>query len=388
MRIGFDATVLAPETRYTGAGQYAEMLLRHLPALTPADTIVAYGAPHSVRQELAADNVEWRDIPQLPFGKLSRFASHIFFLPGLVARDRIDVFHAPTVHTRPSLAPVPRRLPSPLVVTLHDVIPLTFYRREGPALPVRMRAYYRWNLGAVRKARRIVTVSEASRREILANLPLDGKRVVTVHNGVEFGSGPEASLDSVLPGVRPYVLFAGGFEPRKNLKRVLRAFSAAVAQGLPYNLVMVVEKGSGHAGRVLPLVRGLACEERLRFVSGLDGPSLQAVYRGAEMFVFPSLAEGFGFPPLQAMSCAVPVIASGIPALREVLGEAALFVDPRSVESIAGAMCRLASDGRLRSDLAAAGPAQAGKFRWGDAAGKTLQVLRAAAGRPGTVPVA
>jgi glycosyltransferase involved in cell wall biosynthesis len=374
MRIGFDASVLAQGTRYTGSGQYAENLLRYLPSLAPEAEIIAYGSALSARLIEPAPNLEWRTVPQLPLGRLSRLASHLAVLPGLARRDRLDVMHAPAVHTRPSLPPAPRGLPCPLIVTLHDVIPLTFYEGSDHPLPLRMRMYYRWNLRGVEKAARVITVSEAARREILDTLPLDPARVKAVHNGIDFAPVAATYRPEWLVADAPYILFGGSYEPRKNLERLLEAFDAALREGISEHLVMVVDAGSGHADAVQELARGLACRERLHFVSGLDDEQLRALYGGAEVFVFPSLAEGFGLPPLQAMACGVPVIASGIPALREVLGDAALYIDPYDVDEMTGAIVRLARDEAERNRLAAAGPVQAAQFSWRETAKQTLEV--------------
>lgn len=375
MRIGFDASVLAPGTRYTGSGQYAEKLLQHLPSLAPRDEIIAYGPPSAAELIAPAPNLTWRVVPQLPLNRLSPLASHLAVLPGLARRDRLDVMHAPAVHTRPSLPPVPRRLPCPLIVTLHDVIPLTFYARSGHPLPRRMRMYYRWNLRAAARAARVITVSEAARQEILDTLHLDPAHVTAVHNGIDFAPGSATYRPVSLPDGAPYILFGGSYEPRKNLERLLRAYDAA---SVPQHLVMIVDAGSGHAGPIRALADALPCRERLHFVSGVGDGELRALYAGAQIFVFPSLAEGFGFPPLQAMACGVPVIASHIPALREVLGDAALYVDPYDVNDMTNAIQGLARDEAERKRLATLGPAQAVRFSWRETAERTLAVYREA----------
>ncbi len=382
MRIGFDASVLAPGTRYTGSGQYAEKLLQHLPALAADAEIIAYGPASAARLIEPAPNLEWRTLPQLPLDRLSPLASHLALLPGLARRDRLDVMHAPAVHTRPSLPPVPRGLPCPLVVTLHDVIPLTFYERSGHPLPLRMRMYYRWNLRGAAKAERIITVSEAARQEILDALPLDPAQVTAVHNGIDFAPGASAWRPAGLRADVPYILFGGSYEPRKNLGRLLEAFEGSLGDGIPQHLVMIVDAGSGHEAAIQALAARLSRPERLHFVSGLDEEQLRGLYAGAQMFVFPSLAEGFGLPPLQAMACGVPVIASDIPTLREVLGDAALYIDPYDVSEMSGTVVRLSRDPAERSRLAAAGPARAAQFTWAETAKQTLSVYREAGRGP------
>jgi glycosyltransferase involved in cell wall biosynthesis len=381
VRIGFDASVISPRTRYTGSGQYAEKLLRHLPGLASESEIIAYAQESVIRMIGPIPNLEWRLMPQLPLGRLSPVVSHLALFPGLVRRDRLDVMHVPAVHTRPSLPPVPRKLACPLVVTLHDVIPITFYEESEYPLPLRMRTYYRWNLRGLHNAACVITVSEAARQEILDTLKLDATRVLAIHNGIEFEPAPSADVTTELhlqPDT-PYILYAGAYEPRKNLARWLDAFEQAVTEGIPHHLVAIVDKGSGHESAIQQQMSRLLCRDRLHFISGLDDATLRAVYSRAQIFGFPSLAEGFGFPPLQALSCGVPVIASDIPACREVLGSAVVYVNPYDVKAMASGIVRLARDESERLKLARAGPPQAAQFSWKETANRTMAVYESAA---------
>jgi alpha-1,3-rhamnosyl/mannosyltransferase len=265
------------------------------------------------------------------------------------------------------------------VVTLHDLIPLNYYGRLDKPLPWRLRAFYRWNLNSALKAQRIITVSESSRAEILSTLGLTPDRVVAIHNGVDFApaAGRATTVDWKPPhGDAPYVLFGGSFEPRKNLPRLLEAFDAAVQAGLKHHLLMIVDSASGHAQPVIDRAQSLACAERLHFLSGLDEPTIQAVYRGADVFIFPTLSEGFGLPPLQAMACGVPVIASDLPVMREVLGDAAHYVDPHSIGDITRSLMAVTSDDSIRQGLSGAGPRRAANFTWEATARQTLEVYR------------
>ena len=379
MRIGFDATVLAAPSRYTGTGQYAEKLLQHLPVLAPDDEFILYGEMPASQFADLPPNVRWHRLRPLPLSKLSAMATHLLVLPRLIEEHQLDVLHVPTVHTRASLPPVPRSLKCPLVVTLHDLIPITHYGSLGKPLPWRMRTYYRWNLKAAATADRIITVSECSRSEILETLDLPEERVVAIHNGVDWNApGEPAQPDAPEPPDigAPYILFGGSFEPRKNLMRTLDAFNSAVQRGLKHHLVTIVDSSSGHAAKARESVSRLSCQNRLHFLSQLDEPTLRAVYAGADLFVFPSLAEGFGLPPLQAMVCGIPVVASDIPVMREVLGDAAYYVDPYSADSITNALLFLTSDVEQADRLARSGPVQATRYSWEKAARKTLDVYR------------
>lgn len=380
MRIGFDATVLGEGTRYTGTGQYTARLLEHVSLVAPDDQFIVYVAAGAEGAIPAAPNVELRVLKPLPGGKISALVTHLVKFPRLMNRDRLDVLHVPAVHTRPSLPPVPRFVPCPTVVTLHDLIPITFYGRSGYEMPWRLERYYRWNLGAVARAQQIITVSESSRHEIISNLDVPPERVTAVYNGIDVDAWSSAGSNGANPhhGDRPYILFGGSYEPRKNLRRLLDAFERSTGSGLFHDLVMVVDVASGYAAETRRYASTLNCRDRLHFLSGLDEPALMALYRGADLFVFPSLSEGFGFPPLQAMASGVPVAASDLPVLREVLGDAALFFDPYDPDAIAAAISTGVSDAELARRLIDAGRVQAAGYSWSEAARRTVEIIRSA----------
>ena len=390
MRIGFDATVLAPATRFTGGGVYAFHLLRHLGLADGDLSYVAYGAPGSEPPPGLSPNVEWRPLPRLRLGKLSALATHLLVLPRLARRDRLALLHAPTVHTRPSMPPVPQGLACPLVVTVHDVIPINHYQASSEPLPWRMRAFYRWNLRAAAKARHIITVSETSRSDIVrfGNVPADS--ITAIHNGVEAGAG-DPDLDELTlerHGLRrPYVLFVGSWEPRKNLARLLQAFDLAVARGMPHDLVMVVERQSGHAAAVRAKAEALPSRSRLRFLHGLDDQAMGSLYRRAHVLAFPSLYEGFGLPAGHALASGTAVVASRAGALPEVLGDAAHYVDPYDVRSIADGLIAVGTDASLNGSLAEAGLRRASLYSWEEAAQRTAGVYRTVLGIPAVAGV-
>jgi glycosyltransferase involved in cell wall biosynthesis len=378
MRIGFDATVLAQGTRYTGTGQYAEKLIRALTRLAPSEEFLLFGEPPEEPVEPLPANVTWVPLPRLPFGRLSAAIGHLLLLPRIVRKNQLDVLHVPGVHTRASLPPIPRRLPCPLVVTVHDLIPMTYYGRYDQPLPWRLRTFYRWNLRSALKAQRIITVSESSRNEMVQWLGLTPSQVAVVHNGID-PAWQTPMVDSAWTaphGDSPYILFGGSFEPRKNLSRLLRAFQRAVDSGIPHHLIMVVEKSSPHAPPVMALANSLRAAGRLHFLSELNEPTLRTVYRKADAFVFPSLSEGFGLPPLQALASGLPVIASDIPVMREILNGAVAYFDPKSVDDITRALIAITCDQRLRQQLRESGPDQASNFTWETAASLTLDVYR------------
>jgi glycosyltransferase involved in cell wall biosynthesis len=358
VRLGFDAWGLSGDGLYTGMGRYAATLLENLPVFAPEIQVHAYGGPDEARPLWLHDSVAWRPAAGSVHRKLSALDSRLRELPRLAEEDQLDLFHAPAVHVRPSLPPVPR-LRCPVVATVHDVLPLTFYRTD---LPLRLRAFYRWNLRRAVRASSVVTVSVQSRDDIARLTGTDRERVAVIPNGVDFPPNVDSAVLSRLRISPPYLLFAGSYEPRKNLAATLDAYREVVRAGKPHQLVAIVERQSGHAAAIHERIRELGLEDRVRLLHSVAESDLRAVYTQAEMVLFTSLAEGFGLPPVQAAACGVPVVASDLPVLREILGTNGEFVDPRDPEGMAAAVLRLSDDEPRRRELGAGGPAVARRF--------------------------
>jgi glycosyltransferase involved in cell wall biosynthesis len=286
--------------------------------------------------------------------------------PALPATIRAaDVLHAASGVAVPPAAPNQR-----LVVTIHDLAFLRF-----PALfPRRWRLVYRLGLrAAVRRADVILTPSRSTAEDLVSRTAVDPARIRVTPLAATLGTAdgdPSATLARL--GVRdPYVLFVGTLEPRKNLVTLVRAYRRAAAAGIPHSLVLGGAAGWGAKA----LERELALEGPGTIVrtGWLPDADLDAVYRAASLFVYPSLYEGFGLPVLEAMARGVPTIASTTSSLPEVTGDAALGVDPRSPAGLARAIGELATDQALAARLADAGRRRAEGFSWDETARLTLR---------------
>lgn len=294
--------------------------------------------------------------------------------PGLPdALSSMDLLHAPT----PAAIPPPGK-GQRLVATVHDLAFRTFPR----AFPRSWRALYR--LGTRRAARRadaVIVPSQSTARDLMRHERADPARIHVVPMAASLPA-TEQEPEEVLRRLKvpvPYLLFVGTLEPRKNVVRLVRAYRRAVGRsGLPHALVLAGPLGWG----AQPLHRELALEGpgEIHLTGAVGPPELDALYRGAEAFVYPSLYEGFGLPVLEAMGRGVPTIASAASSLPEVAGDAALAVDPRSVLHIADSIERLLTDPPERERLAKAGEARAADFSWERTAGLTLKVYEAALG--------
>jgi glycosyltransferase involved in cell wall biosynthesis len=280
---------------------------------------------------------------------------------------------------------LPPLVPGRAVVTIHDCIHLRFPQY----LPSRAAWLYAHMMirVAARRATRILTVSEASKRDILHYTGVRDEKVVVVHNGIDarFTTAPdEEALDRVrlrFDLSHPFVLYVGNVKPHKNLERLIDAFALARV-GAPDDLKLVVigDEISKYPG-LRQSVHRHRLDKHVRFFGFQPAATLVAFYRLARAFVFPSLYEGFGLPPLEAMANQTPVVTSNVSSLPEVVGDAALLVDPYDSQSIAEGIRRAVTDEPLRRELIARGQRRVQAFSWQEAATRTLQVYRDAVGQ-------
>lgn len=367
MRIGIDARLWGGPGS-GGIGRYTRSLVETLVGLAPDEQWVLYfDRPASaVPPGAEARCLPWR----------RRLVWTLWAAPRDLARRPVDLFHAVTGFELP-----PTRA-ARLVTTVHDVIPLRF-----PHLAPRR---HRWAVrmllpGALRRAARVIAVSEATRRDLLARYRLPPGKVVVVPEAASprFGRPAEAELTRVRAryGLEaPYVLFVGVLEPKKNLPALLEAVARLCRAGAwgPSRLVVAGATGWGTDDLEARVAR-LGLDGVVRWLGPVPEADLPAVYAGALAFAFPSLWEGFGLPVLEAMAAGTPVVASRRGAIPEVTAGAALLVDP-DPPALAEALGQVLADPGLRARLREAGLARARAFSWERTARETLAVYRAAAG--------
>lgn len=273
----------------------------------------------------------------------------------------------PDAYFSPGFNP-PLRSATPFVFTIHDLIHLSFPRESG----ILKRAYYGLVVRpAARRAFKVLTVSDYSKRQIVAWAHLPEEKVVVVGNGVARPFTPTG------PRHRPpyrYLLHVGNHKPHKNIPRLLEAF-AALGTACETRLVF-----TGQAEPAMEKnIRKLGLADRVFFAGVLDDESLSAHYRGAAALVLPSLCEGFGLPALEAMACGTPVLASEAASLPEVVLDAALPVDPYDIQSIARGIRRIVEEEDLRKTLVQKALARASDFSWDRTASLVRQVVEQAA---------
>ena len=351
--VALDASLFDEPT--TGIGLYGQELWRALSPLTPVER---WGARHS---------------GEVPRGSAGRSVWTVSALPPLLAGRRPRAYHALSNFN----LPLQRVLGVPLVLTVHDLVPLL--------LPDTVSAAFRWQFRAwlarsLVVADQVVCVSEVTRRSLAEHFELAPERVSVIHHGVDHVARvppPDRVtvqwLDALgLPG--DFLLYAGALDARKNVELVLSACERLFDGGRPCTLVLAGQRWFGSAAieaRVRALkARGLD----VRLLGYLAAPVFYALMRRAGVFVFPSRYEGFGLPPLEAMSLGVPTVVSSAGALREVCGEGAAAVDVDDASGLAFLLEGLLGDAQARATLAARGLARASGFRWEATARATAAV--------------
>ena len=311
--------------------------------------------------------------------------AYSFFLRGLGA----DLFHVP-------LNNVPLLMPRPYVVTVHDMSKLLFDNPPNLRNQIRLFRYQR----GLQRSTRVLTVSNATRRDVESVLGIPSERIRTIYNApdpafLEPAAPAIACLDEsgiqyapVIQRVMdryqinyPFLLYAGNIRPQKNIPRLVEAF--AVVRGelkdhpILRNLhLIIIGDEISHFPSVRHTVIKTRVEPVVRFLGFVPIETLRCLYQTAQAFVFPSLYEGFGLPPLEAMSCGAPVVASNVSALPEVIGDAAVNVNPENVFDIARGIREVLLDGDVRQRAIARGYEQSRRFSWKKTASQVLETYR------------
>ncbi len=369
LRIGIDYTAAVQQR--AGIGRYTRNLVRALAAIDRENEYVLFAAVGRGRpvDEDWPSNFRVRSVP------LSDRTMAILWhrlrvpLPIEAFIGPVDLFYSPDFVLPPTRART--------VLTVHD---LSFVRMPECADP-NLRAYLNKAVPrSVHRADLVLADSQNTKRDLVELLGVNPQQIEVIYPGVEERFRPiedQALLENVrrrydLPA--RFILGLGTLEPRKNFPRLIEAFaSLQVGKFASLHLVIAGRPGWLYEG-IFAAVERLGLEGKVAFPGFIADEDLPALYNLAELFVFPSLYEGFGLPPLEAMACGVPVVASNSSSLPEVVGEAALTVDPMDVKGLAEAMGRLLDDGALRKRMIERGLERARTFTWEGAARKLVSV--------------
>jgi glycosyltransferase involved in cell wall biosynthesis len=341
--IVLDADVLGRQR--TGDESYVSALLRELPGLDDGLRFAAV----TRHPERVPEGVEAIELPAR-----SQAWRMALSLPRLLRRLRPALTHFQHV-----VAPVSA---SATVVTIHDLS----FERDPKLMGVRDRFFFKTMVPrSVRRADRVLAVSEQTKRDLIERYRIDDDKVVVTPNGVDEAFRPAGPARDG----RPYLLFVGALQPRKDPLAAIEALSLADSE---LGLVMV-GPDKGAAAEARRAVARLGLSSRVEFAGHVEKPDLAALYRGAEALVFPSRYEGFGLPVLEAMASGTPVVATSAGAIPEVAGDAAVLVGPGDPVALAGGIERALAD---RDRLVRAGLERAQLYSWTETARRTLAVYR------------
>ncbi|HNS51265.1 MAG TPA: glycosyltransferase family 1 protein [Anaerolineae bacterium] len=360
---------LAASYRSAGISWYAQNLLRELPAIDPH---IRYTVFLNEKRYQGAPGLHLRHTHLPAHQPLVRIFWEQCVQPWALVREGADLLHAlalvgPVAGTRP------------MVLTIHDLSFLHYPQNFHAGKRLYLRLFTKWS---VQRAQRVIAISESTRRDILDRYGVPEGKVDRIYYGVDPIFRPLPSDRVVEFRARQrlpdrFLLFVGTLEPRKNVTRLIEAY-ALLPKGRP-PLYIVGGKGWLY-DEVFARVEALHLDRAVHFAGHVPGQELPWWYNAAELLVYPSLYEGFGLPPLEAMACGTPVITSGVSSLPEVVGSAGITIDPTDAGALTAAMVRVLAEEEMRRAMKAAGLEQARAFSWQRAAGETVTSYRRALG--------
>lgn len=361
------------QDRFPGVGRYAFNLIGALARIAPIDRfrVICDRTSRNSRHDLSylarSPNVELAHcgLPVLSINE-QLLGCHRGLFEGAA------LFHSLS-YTKPLLVSVPS------IVTLYDITPLIVPEElPNPATRALCRIFYRL---AIRSARRIITPSLATSADLQRFFRVPAEKISVVPMAADERFSPLTSVEVDATRTRlglpeEYLLYFGSNKPKKNLSRLLCAWARVRSDAI----LVIAGQWDHRYAEPKRVVAELSLEARVRFLPDVPESEVPNLMAGAKAFVFPSLHEGFGLPPLEAMACGVPVLCSNSASLPEVVGEAALLFDAHSVEMMADTLARVLEDTRLREDLCQRSLARARLFTWESAARRTLAVYKEALG--------
>jgi len=368
MKIAIDGRMILD--RPTGIGRYTYNLIRNLGTIDSRNEYIVFTNNHAILKNLMCERIRIREIQQRPFS----LAEHIG-MAEIIQEEEVDIFHAPSFN-------VPLRIPCPHVITLHDLTHVHFAKDFGR----KVNWFYSFVVKpSARTAARIITDSVKSKQDIIEWMNEKEEKIRVIMLAPEESYRPLNDLDAINKIRQRFdvrgklIVYNGSKKPHKNVISLIKAFQRIVnTRDMEATLAIV-----GKNDPAVPETDHISLEkaaqaERLKngsiiFTGYLSDDELCVLYNAADLFVFPSLYEGFGLPPLEAMSCGCPVIVANTSSLPEVCGNGAYYVRPDS-ESIANGMYAILNNEDMRSTMKINALNRARSFSWEKCARETLQV--------------
>lgn len=372
-RIGIDARFYGPIGK--GLGRYTQEIVDGVIELDKNNEYVVFLCRENYSSFISSDprvkkvlaDVRWYTIAEQ------------IMMPFYIWREKIDLMHFPHFN-------VPILSLTPFVVTIHDLILIRYPTKRASklnALAYRLKnfAYHFVIRFALRRSRKIITVSNFTKNDILDLFPIKADKIEVTYEGVaESINGNFDDDNKVISGYnihKPYLLYVGNAYPHKNIEGLFEIFSK-IKQNFPNISLVLVGKEDYFYTRLKEQAKRLPENNSIIFAGYVPDKELESVYRQAEAYIFPSLYEGFGLPPLEAMSKGLPVASSDRGSMKEILGDAALYFNPENNEDMLLKIKQILEDQSLRSKLIEKGYIQAKKYHWSQCAQDTLNVYKKA----------
>jgi len=367
MRIAIDIR----KVNQFGVGTYIWNLVRNLSALDSRNEYLLIGSDRNFHEfgPLPENFVQFYQPEE------SSFWRNQCVLPLALRKRQVDVVHIPH-HECPIV------FPSKLVVTVHDCVHVLFPQEDSSRFE-NFRLYLHTKK-VVGSANHVIAVSNSTKDDLINIFDIKSSKVSVIHNALDDRFSVTGAQEDPIPWLEryqlnePFILYSGRIRPHKNLQRLIEAFAVLKSELVDNDryrhlkLLIIGDELSKHQYLRVTVVRS-GVQQDVRFFGFVPYPILRVFYQSAELFAFPSLYEGFGLPPLEAMANKTAVLASNTSSLPEVLGDAALFVNPENVFEIARGMKSILLDGGVRDRLIARGELQLKKFSWRSAAQRVLE---------------
>ncbi len=369
MKIAVNTRWLLPN-KLEGFGWYTYHVLNHLTKLLPDATFYFITDRKPEKHLIEKLNVNYVSVFPPARHPILWYIWNEISLPMALRKIKADLYFSPDGF-------LPSRLKIPTITTIHDLN----FEDESNFLNPKARAYYKKHIRAAAKnASHILTVSNFSKADIVARYDIAPEKITALHNGAQtvfkdFSNKRISTMQRYAAG-KPYFLFVGAQNPRKNLQRIFLAFDAFVAKTKSnHNLVLVGERMLWDA-EIAASWENMTHKNRVHFTGRLNTLQLNNCYSAATALLFPSLHEGFGMPIIEAFAAGCPVITSTTTAMPEVAGDAALLVNPTEVDDIVAAMQKLSSSEVLCAELRQKGFARAKLFSWNTVAKETAEIIK------------
>ena len=261
----------------------------------------------------------------------------------------------------------------PFIVTCHDIIPLIFYNNIK-------KLKFRYAVSGIKNADKIIADSYNTKQDIISYFKIPDEKIKIIPLAADkiFQPLDEVIISKIKQKYNfdfPLILYVGTLEPRKNIPTLIKAFCKLKKEGLPH-ILLVTGKKDGKYKKIFEMVKKLNLQKDVIFTGYIPREDLPTIYNAVDLFVYPSLYEGFSLPPLEAMACGTPVITSNTSSLPEVVGDAGIMVNPYEIDGLAKAMYEVLTDCGLREDMIKKGLKRAKMFSWERTAKETLEVYQ------------